>query len=248
MTRGLTRRTGTKPQQRMRPVMLHDWVDVTMLHFAVPPRRLQPHVPYELDVHPIEKSQEPAAWISLVFFTLRNMRLPWARTVSRILMKPMSDHQFLNVRTYVKHSSEPGIFFMHEWLNNHLSVLLGAATFGLPYHHATFEDEGVRRGDKRLTVSKQPQTLSTQVAAVGSLDAFLLERYTAFTQWRGIRRCFRIRHDPWPQRRVDMTVTDASLVHALPFWPHEAKLMLAHTSPGVTDVEISRPYVLGFAA
>lgn len=227
--------------------MLHDWRDVTMLHFAIRPQQFQPHVPYKLDVFPAEDSDQPVAWISLVLFTLENMRLPWATRLSSMLLRSMSDHQFLNVRTYVKHGEEPGIFFIHEWLNNHLSVLLGAATFGLPYHHATFDTNGVRRGDQRLTLRKHVQEHALKPAEDDTLDAILLERYTAYTQWRGIRRCFRIRHEPWPQRRVDVALTETSLIRALPCWPREAKLVFAHVSPGVTGVEISRPYVLGFS-
>ena len=185
------------------------------------------------------------AWISLVFFTMRNMRLPWLPDLTRHMLRPMSNHQFLNVRTYVKHIGEPGIYFLHEWLNNRLSVLLGAATFGLPYHYARIETDQVECDGKRLMIARQPAMRPLQPAAVGTLDTFLLERYTAFTQWRGIRRCFRIRHEPWPQRRLKVTMQDAELVERLPFWPVEAQVAMAHESPGVMNVEISRPYVIG---
>jgi len=75
----------------------------------------------------------------------------------------------------------------------------------------------------------------------GSLDEFLLERYVAFTQWRALRRMFRVRHDPWPQARVEVTVDDEGLLRErFPWWP-ETRQIGANFSPGATTVTISRP-------
>ena len=51
------------------------------------------------------------------------------------LLKPIGTHGFLNVRTYVHHNGEPGIYFLAEWLSNALAVRLGPWTFGLPYRY-----------------------------------------------------------------------------------------------------------------
>jgi hypothetical protein len=51
------------------------------------------------------------------------------------MFRPIATHDFLNVRTYVRHGEECGIHFIAEWLTNRLAVMLGPTTFGLPYRY-----------------------------------------------------------------------------------------------------------------
>ncbi len=75
----------------------------------------------------------------------------------------------------------------------------------------------------------------------GSLDEFLLEHYTAFTQRGPQRRRFRVDHAPWPQTRLDLTIDDAGLLRQSGAWIEHARLVGANFSPGVTDVSIGWP-------
>src|SRR5678815_4298013 len=84
--------------------------------------------PYPLDLH------QGRAFVSLVAFTLRDMRPHFGGPLTAWLFRPIATHEFLNVRTYVRHRDEPGIHFLAEWLTNRLAVKLGPRTFGLPYH------------------------------------------------------------------------------------------------------------------
>ena len=216
-------------------VFLHDWRDVTMIHFQVEPARLQPMVPFDLHTF------RGQAYVTLVFFRLDRMRTPACPRLSRLALRPISDHRFLNIRTYVKHQGEPGIFFLTEYLENRLSVLLGPLTYGLPYRLGRFNDSTVRTPNGQLTFRAQPSRDEYQTSKTGSLDEFLFERYSAFTRLRGQDRVFRIRHEPWPQRPVDIELTDTSLLtNTEPWFPH-ATICCAHQSPGLVGVELSRP-------
>jgi hypothetical protein len=84
-------------------------------------------------------------------------------------------------------------------------------------------------------------------AEPGSLDHFLLERYVAYTARRGVHRCFRVRHAPWPQVRVNVALTDASLLGSVGSWAGNAELIGANFSSGVCDVGISPPIRLAKA-
>src|SRR5438309_10963961 len=79
------------------------------------------------------------AYISLVAFTMRGMRPRLGGKITELLFKPIANHGFLNVRAYVQHGGEPGIYFLAEWLSNPLSVRLGPLTFGLPYRLARLD-------------------------------------------------------------------------------------------------------------
>src|SRR6266567_6854101 len=128
---------------RAEPLFIADWSRVLMIHYEVDPVQLQRAVPFELDQH------QGRAFVSVVAFTLRDMRPRLGGRFSAWLMKPISTHEFLNVRTYVKRAEETGIYFMTEWLSNRLSVALGPRLFGLPYRHGRIQ----YRRDDELTGS-----------------------------------------------------------------------------------------------
>ena len=113
--------------RRGEPLLFADWERVLMIHFEVDADDLQRDVPFELDLW------DGRAFVSLVAFTMRGMRLRLGGRLAAWLLRPIATHEFLNVRTYVRHGGETGIHFLAEWLSNRLAVRLGPAMFGLPY-------------------------------------------------------------------------------------------------------------------
>jgi uncharacterized protein YqjF (DUF2071 family) len=108
-----------------RPLFHCSWQRALFLHYRVAPQFLQKQIPFELDLH------DGDAYVSLVAFTLRNMRVNHPRL--RFLTQPLHTHAFLNVRTYVRLGELRGIYFLAEWLNNRLATMLGPVLYGLPY-------------------------------------------------------------------------------------------------------------------
>src|SRR5437016_4346568 len=111
---------------RGEPLFYADWLRAVFIHYEADPEALQREVPFELDL------DDGMAYVSLVAFTMRDMRPRIGGRLAAWLLKPISTHEFLNARTYVRHGDETGIYFLAEWLSNPLSVLLGPVTFGLP--------------------------------------------------------------------------------------------------------------------
>lgn len=233
---------------RGEPLFLADWLRAVFVHYEVPADKLQREVPFELDLH------DGKAYVTLVAFTLDAMRLRAGGRLAAWMMRPIASNRFLNVRTYVRHRGEPGIYFIREWLDNRLSVRLGPATFGLPYRFGKLNYEhahesGAMRGVVRETSNgpafRYRATLDAgkefQPCAAGSLDDFLIERYLAFTSHGGTRRFFRVWHPPWRQARVEVVVDDRSLPAHAWSWFADARLVGANYSPGVTDVWMGRP-------
>jgi uncharacterized protein len=230
-----TKRRQAHPRPEFRSVFVHDWLDVTMIHFEVSAGCLGPMVPFDLDIF------EGKAYVSLVMFRLDSMRTPVCPWLSRQVLRPISDHRFLNIRTYVRCHDERGIYFMTEWLENRLAVMLGPVAYGLPYRLGRFEGGGVSTPLGRFAYGVQPSGLDYSPCGDGSLDAFLMERYSAFTLWRGRRRVFRIRHKPWLQRAACVDLTETGLLFNTEPWFREARLSCAHQSPGLVGVELSGP-------
>ncbi len=228
-----------------------DWRDMLFVHYRVPAEVLQPHVPHPLDLH------GGSAWVSLVFFRLERMRPPGTGAVGRALLRPISDHAFLNVRTYVRAEGGPGIHFLAEWIPNRLSTWIGPRTYGLPYRLGRFDcglvgsaggvgrigihDPELQAG---LTLAFPIRTASLAFARPGGDEDFLLERYTAYTCRDGVRRGFQVAHEPWRFHAVDWVRTDTSLLERAFPWFATARYDSAHRTPGVGDVRMSRPVKL----
>ncbi len=233
-------------QMRWEPLFLAGWERTLMLHYSVAPEVLQPHVPFELDV------RDGKAYVSLVAFTMRGLRPRRGGRIIRTMFKPIATHEFLNVRAYVKHGGESGIYFLAEWLPNALSVLLGRPLFGLPYRLGQLNCDhqheqgriagevtsGCGRGKLRYHADVRD---SFAPCEAGTLDEFLMERYTAFTEWLGLKRRFRVWHSPWPQCAVRAEIIENTLMRLTGDWADRAQFIGANYSAGVSDVWMSRP-------
>jgi uncharacterized protein len=240
---------GRLVSRRSEPLFLASWERVLFVHFEVGAVQLQRDVPFPLDLH------NGRAYVSLVAFTMRAMRFRHHGKVLSWLLKPVATHGFLNVRTYVRHGGEHGIYFLTEWLSNWLSVQLGPFLYGLPYQFAEINyrhEHEKSRLSGRVKAQSGRNNFNYEAYLVpnmaylpcltNSLDEFLVERYTAFTSHGFTRRCFRIWHPPWPQAPVNVLISDDSLLKKTWPWFDGARLVGANYSPGFGEVWMGRPH------
>ncbi len=140
---------------------------------------------------------------------------------------------------------------MTEWLSSRLSVLLGPHAFGLPYRHARIgyrhesRDMQGRVEGKRGTLAYTAELetgASFEQCEDGSLDEWLMERYTAFTFMKNRARFFRVWHEPWKQRPARVSIKENSLLTRR--WPflERARIAGANFSPGAFDVWMGWPH------
>lgn len=209
----------------------------------MPPATIQARLPRGLfvDTH---RSQ---AYLGLVPFFMQRVRprgLPPVPGLSWFLE--------FNVRTYV-HDQEgrPGVWFFSLDCNQPLAVLIARRAFHLPYEHATMTARGVddtcdftsrRRGSDlpadRFTWSA-PRT-GGRLAAVGSLEAFLIERYRLFAvRPDGRLLTGLVRHAPYrvSQPRVHRWSHVAATLAGFALEGPPASLLAAET----VDVSIHAP-------
>lgn len=243
-TAGLSR----MKRSRGEPLLFSDWDQVLMIHFEVAPDALVAEVPFPLDRY------EDRAFLTLVAFTMSRMRPRRGGLLTRLLFSPIATHHFLNVRTYVKVNGEPGIHFLAEWLSNRLAVSLGPSTFSLPYRHGRihFQNDW-RTGNLSGRVScpktgrafaytaRLPGNAEFAPCERGSLDEWLMERYSAFNSGQGRKRFFRVWHPPWPQSAAGVTLIDDSLLLSSWPWLDMGRLIGGNYSPGIRDVWLGRP-------
>lgn len=219
-----------------------------MLHFEIDAGLLQRAVPFELDLF------DDRAFVSLVTFTMRRMRLARGGRLTRWLCAPLAEQRFLNVRTYVRHKGEAGIHFITEWISNGLCVPFGPMIYGLPYRwgrlkFAPGEDGGLLG---RVTSRGRGAAFDYQLwpmsgawsfgdCEVGSLTEFLAERYTGFTGKGTQRKMFHVWHEPWQMAHAEADWTDDSLLRQyLPWW-RATRYAGANYSAGAWNLWMGRP-------
>lgn len=238
---------------RFEPFWLCQWRDVVFIHLEADPDLLQKAVPFELDLF------ECRAFVSLVAFTLVDMRPRLGGRLIRWICRPFGTHRFLNVRTYVKCGDARGIHFLAEYLDapwlNHLA---GPRLYGLPFHVASLRydhadaarfrgvvtaeqgqlryegtAEGISEGDCPTGTTRMEQPVRTSET---DLRHFLLERYRAYTERNGRRGWFPVWHQPWRCRAIDAKLNDSSLLRQSGRWAESARLAGAHHSWGLDEV------------
>jgi len=225
-----------------------DWDRVVMIHLEVDPGALADSVPFELDLW------DGRAFVTLVAFTMCGMKPVLGGALGAWLFRPIATHRFLNVRTYVRNGGEVGIHFLAEWLSNGIAVRLGPPTFGLPYRHGDLEyvhgnDREVMTGevvDRKTGCGLKYQARRDEHTAAGpcergSLEEWLMERYTAYTVRRGVRGYFRVWHEPWRQVGLSVDFVKKDLLEANWSWMREAVVAGAQHSPGVKGVWMGWP-------
>ena len=224
------------------PLFFARWDQTVFIHYEAEPALLQRQIPFPLDLH------DGRAFVSIVAFTMLRMRPRVGGRLGEWLFHPIASHGFLNLRTYVRESGEPGIFFLAEWLANPLSVWLGPRTFGLPYRRGELDYEHSDAIHGKVTASEgrleyaAPEAAATFAPAdEESRDEFLLERYTAFTIRGRHPFLFRVWHEPWPQTPIEIDVSTDDLIASSGAWWKSARCVGANYSPGV-EVWMGRPH------
>ena len=186
-----------------RPVMRQRWDDLFFLHWEYAAATIQSRLPAGLTVDTFEGK----AYLGVVGFRMNAVRplglpaLPW-----------LSYFNELNVRTYVRDASgEPGVWFFSLDCDRAPAVVIARAGFGLPYEHAAMSfGPGLaqscrRQGEQETAHFAWSAVSSPQIAAPGSLEFHLAERYSFFSVRGGRFVRGQVHHSPYELSQADTT-------------------------------------------
>lgn len=197
--------------------MSQTWSNLLFMHWPVDEAILAPYLPRPLEVD----QHEGTGWIGLIPFQMQKVR-----PVVGPPIPGLSSFGEVNVRTYVMHHGEPGVWFFSLDASSPLAVWLARTVFHLPYYRASIKSDqdeaGFRFRSRRRTKSEPGADLEVawQPGAPlgrikpGSLDWFLTERYRLFTAVKNEIRSVEIRHEPWPLRHATLQHFESSLIEA----------------------------------
>jgi uncharacterized protein YqjF (DUF2071 family) len=191
----------------MAPWVMHQrWTNVLFAHWPVAPEALRPFLPPALTIDTFEGN----AWLGVIPFAMSNVRLrgipplPWASAFLE-----------LNVRTYVQYGGRAGVWFFSLDASSPLAVRTARTAVQLPYYDARMDmhvdaDGSVHYRSDRTHRGAPPATFDARyrpeggvsLAAPGTLEYFLVERYVLFSAGRHGLVDVKIAHPPWPLQRA----------------------------------------------
>jgi uncharacterized protein len=216
------------------------WSELLFAHWSFPLELVRPLVPASLELDP----WDGRAWVGLVPFKMEAIRSSW--------MPRRAGLDFLetNVRTYVHHRGEPGVFFFSLEASSWLAVRVARLGWGLPYFHAEMSSE--REGSTlRYRSRRKAQDAALHAEwelgdvlgpqAPGTLDHFLLERYLLFNERGGRVHKGHVHHVPYPAQRARTTRLEQTLLGAAGLPDPSTAPEALHYAAGV-DVEVFGPW------
>jgi uncharacterized protein YqjF (DUF2071 family) len=218
-------------------VIRQRWRDLLFAHWPLPPERVRPLVPAELELD----CHDGSAWITVIPFLIAESRPAGLPSVLSLAFLET------NVRTYVRGpDGEPGIHFFSLEAASRSAVVAARLCYGLPYFHAAMsrQVDGPRiayalrrRGARSAALEVTWQVGEPRgPARPGDRDHFLIERYCLYVRRRGRLHRVRVHHTPYPLRAATVERLRESLLAAAGL-PSPTDPPLCHHSPGV-DVEI----------
>jgi hypothetical protein len=189
-------------------IMKQVWRDLLFAHWPVAVEALRTLVPAVLALDAFNGD----AWVSIAPFHMEIQ----PRGLPRL--SELSNIPELNCRTYVTVDGKPGVYFFSLDITSRLLVW-GARTFyHLPYFQAKMSCESSgesisyasRRGNATWRATYEPIS-EVQLAALGTIEHFLTERYCLYAVHG--RRVYRgeIHHAPWPLQQVHAEIQENTI-------------------------------------
>lgn len=196
------------PMPRGAWLMSQSWHDLLFAHWRVDVSEVRRAVPAAFDLDLFDGE----AWLGVVPFQMTNVGLRATPALPGISAFPE-----INVRTYVRVGDRPGVYFFSLDAGRRLAVAAARTLFNLPYYAADMVVE--RRGNEvRYDSSRRTRpsadfkasyepTGPPFVAAVGSIEYFLTERYCLYHHnRRGHPYRLDIHHPPWTLQVARATI------------------------------------------
>jgi len=194
------------------------WRDVWFLHWPVAPDAVAERLPSGLSVD----TYDGRAWLGVVALEITDAG-PGVGRHAGDDSRAGGGFAELNLRTYVTHDGEPGVYFFSLDAADPVAVEAARAAYGLPYYRA--ETRLRETGDGRTLHLRRTHPDAPTARFVGtcrpdgersepgrgSLAAFLVERYRYYLSRAGRPWVGEIDHVPWRPSPAVATVQSNTL-------------------------------------
>ena len=209
------------------------WEQLLFAHWPVPAEVLHRWIPPGLELDLLDGQ----AWLGIVPFWMKRVQIRGVPPVPGTACFPE-----LNVRTYVRHRGQSGVWFFSLDAANPLAVVLARSLYHLAYRHArmTSQEEGgwvhfsSSRTDRSFPAADfvaryRPEGPVFQ-SKPGTAIHWLTERYILFSADNGGGLHHgRIAHAPWPLQAATVDVSVNTLTRGLGFELEGAPALLHYS-------------------
>ena len=211
-----------------------EWRDLTFMHWRVDPKRLQQHLPDGLAIDFFDGE----AYVGVIPFMMRNVHPKGLVSVPGI-----STFAEFNVRTYVVKDGQHGVFFLTLDAKSLVTCLYANRAYGLAYRYAKARVKrnggelnwtSRRSSDGAELIGSSMPSGPPQVAAAGSLEHFLFERYCLYTEHNGCLRRGYVHHQPWRFQQAEVSLKTNSLLESYDLGLDVLSPDVVHSSDGLT--------------
>jgi uncharacterized protein YqjF (DUF2071 family) len=235
--------TTTCPGPVERPIMLQGWYDLASIHWPYDPADVQRLLPEDFRVD----TCDGAAWVGLIPFHMRRIRLPGCPPFGRWSTFPET-----NVRTYVvTPDGRRAVWFCSLDISRLVPAVVARLTYGLPYCWGsmsitrdgidTVQYTASRRWPHRGARSRLEIRIGDAVRAADltELERFVTARWTLASELAGVGLGADVDHPPWVLHRSTLIECDDTFITTAGL-PAPTGEPIVLWSPGV-EVRVGRP-------
>jgi len=216
-----------------------EWNNALFLHWKISPKELTEFIPAGL----ILDTFNGDAWISVVAFTMQNIRPNGLLSVSGI-----SNFHEINIRTYVKRDNKQGVYFLKIEAGKSISVFIARVLSGLPYVKSTINRSLNKGTHSYISADKNKSPhfktsfkIVEEIESKTDLDKWLIERYCLYLSSYGKLYRYEIHHREWPLEKV--VIKDLKVKYEIGKVALGKEPTLSHFSTGVKVISWKRKYL-----
>ncbi|WP_426485251.1 YqjF family protein [Flavobacterium sp. 2] len=179
-----------------------EWHKTLFFHWELPAYFLQDYIPKGIELDTFHNM----AWVSLVIFEVKNMRL------RNLPPFPFISHfPEINLRTYVIKDGKPGIYMFSIETNKLIEVLFTRMFIGLPYQKSKIKRSPNRLRSQNKTLKQHLDVNIGKIKPLAEktpLDFWLTERHSLYENCDEEICRSDIHHKEWVLKELDVTIND----------------------------------------
>ena len=221
------------PMPKRRWSLRQNWINLTFLHWLVDPELLSPYIPKDLELDTFEGK----AYVGTIPFIMEKVRPYFLPYLPFITTFPE-----FNVRTYVTKNGKPGVLFLTLDAQSRVTCFYAPRKYGLPYRYAKcrlkIDENRYSWASKRSSdsVELEGEAIATgekRIAEKGTLEEFLFERYSLYTEHKGNLKMAYTLHEPWVFQDGEAKIVKNSLTECYDLGIDIMNPEFVHLSEGV---------------
>ncbi len=233
MVRKISREHVPFPMPDRSHALSQEWRNLTFMHWEVEPSKLKPYIPENLELDLFEGK----AYVGTIPFQMKNVRPRFLPAVPGISTFPE-----FNIRTYVKRNGIPGVLFLTLDAQSKITCWHATRAYGLPYRYAKcklkFTDNSFSWYSKRVSdgaiLDGECRHIGEKMKAEpNTLEYFLFERYSLYTELNGKLHMAYTLHEPWVFQEAEVSIKNNSLTESYNLGIDVMKPQYVHSSSGV---------------